>query len=114
MHPGQKYALKLGHVYAPSAEVCPKSEARLCTPGRNMPRIWGTFMHPGQKSALNLRHVYAPRAEVCPKSEARLCTPCIGLSQFWGKVLKDYKGSICICRATMNRCGTCILFAWTL
>ena len=51
MHPGQKYALNLGqdiltsekyalnlgHVYAHRTEICPKSQANLCTPGRNMP-----------------------------------------------------------------------------
>jgi hypothetical protein len=37
MHTGQKSALNLGHVYAHRAKVSPKSEARLCTPGRNMP-----------------------------------------------------------------------------
>ena len=31
MHTVQKYALKLRHVYAPRAEVCPETEARLCT-----------------------------------------------------------------------------------
>ena len=51
MHTGQKYALKLGHVYAPSAEVCPKSEARLCTPGRSLSEIRGTFMHTMHRSA---------------------------------------------------------------
>ena len=71
----QKYALNLRQGYAPRAEICPESQARLCTLGRNMPQISGTFMHPGQKYALNLGHVYAPRAEVCPESGARLCTP---------------------------------------
>jgi len=32
----QKYALNLRHVYAPRAEICPESQARLCTPGRSM------------------------------------------------------------------------------
>ena len=36
MHPVQKYALNLGHVYAHRAEVCLKSEARLCTLGISM------------------------------------------------------------------------------
>ena len=80
MHTGQKYALNLGHVYAHRAEVCPESGTRLCTPGRSMPRIWGTFMHPGQKYALNLGHVYAPRAEVCPESGARFYPLCISMN----------------------------------
>ena len=109
MHPGQNLPPKLRHIDAPRAEVCPESEAHLCTPGRSMTWIWGTSMHPGQKYALNLRRVYAPWAEVCPESEAHLCTLGIGLSQFWGKVLKGYKGSICFCRATISKCGTCIL-----
>ena len=71
----QKSALNLRQGYAPRAEICPESQARLCTLGRNMPQISGTFMHPGQKYAPNLRHVYAPRAEVCPESGARLYTP---------------------------------------
>ena len=34
--PVQKYALNLRQTYAPRAEICPESEARLCTPGRSM------------------------------------------------------------------------------
>ena len=61
---GVKSALNLGHVYAHRAKVCPESRVRLCTPGKSLPRISGTFMHTGQKYALNLRHIYAPCAEV--------------------------------------------------
>jgi hypothetical protein len=39
MHTGQKYALNLGHVYAHRAEVCPESQAHLCTLCRSMNRI---------------------------------------------------------------------------
>jgi hypothetical protein len=44
MHPRQKYALKLRHVYAPRAEICPKSEAYLCTPGIDMPQVSGKIL----------------------------------------------------------------------
>ena len=33
----QKSALNLRQGYAPWAEICPKSQANLCTLGRNMP-----------------------------------------------------------------------------
>ena len=80
MHPGQKYALNLRQTYAPRAEICPESQARLCTLGRNMPQISGTFMHPGQKYALNLRQTYAPQAEICPESGATFTPLCISMN----------------------------------
>ena len=71
MHTGQKYALNLGHVYAPRAKVCPESEARFCTPGRNMPRIWGTFLHPVHKYEPDLGQGFTPLGMACPKSSGR-------------------------------------------
>ena len=76
MHTVQKSPPNLGHVYAHHAKVCPKSEARLCTPCKIFPQIWGTFMHPVQNLPLNLRHIFAPHAKSSPNSEAQFCTPC--------------------------------------
>ena len=43
MHPVQKSALNLRHIYAPHAKVCPKSEARLCTPCISSSQFLGWF-----------------------------------------------------------------------
>ena len=98
---GVKSAQNLGHVYAHRAEICLESGARLCTLGRSLTWISGTFMHTGVKYALNLGHVYAHRAEVCPESGAknsdlgkicpesgaRLCTPGRIMPWIWGTFL---------------------------
>ena len=70
MHPGQKYALNLGQVYAPRAEVCPESGAKnsdlgkVCPEsrtrfyplGKSMNQIQGKVSPPWGWLARNLRH----------------------------------------------------------
>jgi len=98
MHPMQKSAPKLRHVYATPAKSSPRSEARLCTPCKSLPQIWGTFMHPMHNSPPKLRHVYAPHAKSSPKTEARLCTPCIIFSQNWGTFMHPMHKSLPVFR----------------
>ena len=43
MHPVQKSALNLRHIYAPHAKSSPKSEAHLCTPCISFSQFLGWF-----------------------------------------------------------------------
>ena len=44
MHPMQKSALNLGHVYAPRAKSSPNSEARFCHPCISLSQFLGWFL----------------------------------------------------------------------
>jgi hypothetical protein len=45
MHILQNIGPDLGQTYAHHAETCPKFQADLCTPCRNVPQISGRFLH---------------------------------------------------------------------
>ena len=47
MHGVQKLDPNLGDIYAWGVETCLRFKGYLCTGGRDMPQIQGTFMHRG-------------------------------------------------------------------
>jgi hypothetical protein len=65
MHTGQKYALNLGHVNAPHAEICPESGARYSDLGKVCPESEAR---------------YSDLGKVCPESGATFTPLCISMN----------------------------------
>ena len=70
-----------------TSKSCAESRTDLCTGGRNVPQIQGTFMHGVQKRASDSGDIYAQDAETCLSFRGHLCTGCRNMPQIQDRLL---------------------------